>query len=128
MKRLTLAIAAVAAIAGASAPASASTTTLELMRMCEGRESVPQNQSLDLGMCAMYIAGMADMHGILVGLKNADPFFCIPEKGLSAEQQIRIFLKFAKENPNTLDKSARIVFPFALGAAFPCKKVKPSSK
>ena len=117
-----------AAVTSVSAPASASTTTLELMRMCEGRETVPANPTADIGMCAMYIAGMADMHGIMVGLKNADPLFCIPEKGLSAEQQIRIFLKFAKENPDTLDKSARIVFPFALGAAFPCEKVKPSSK
>ncbi len=71
-------------------------------------------------MCASYISGVADMNALFTGTAGWG-FFCFPKRGLSQEQQIRVFIKWAEAHPELLHETRRLGVVEALREAFPCK-------
>jgi hypothetical protein len=106
------------------ATAAQASDTIELVRECEGREPIAQAPEFGIGMCLDYLSGMLDMHSLMSDprIGNGRAQFCLPEKGISNEQAIKVFLKWADDNPAELHKSARISVLRALREAFPCSK------
>ena len=102
--------------------------TEELVRRCEGnasvkeqeRETVVENAVL-LGYCSGFFAGILSASPLAERL-TGKPLFCLPKDGISIDQSIKIFLKFAQDHPQELHQSARIIVAVSLSLAFPCKK------
>ena len=74
----------------------------------------------DLMQCASYISGVADMNALFAGLAGRG-LFCFPKKGLSQEQQIRVFIKWAEVHPELLHETRRTGVVSAFVEAFPCQ-------
>ena len=108
-------------VAGIPSFASAQQTAIDLLRQCQGRE--PQ-QAPEIGLiaCASYLSGILDAHAVLSGIKGGlpAPAFCLPAAGISNEQTMRVFIKWADNHPEWLHDSARISVFGALKEAFPC--------
>jgi len=121
LKSLSLAICALLLSIAAKDARAESTTALELLRLCQGRETGAAVPEFDLGMCAMYLNGLTEMHGLMVGLGNSTPEFCMPKEGVQVEQLMRIFVKYAEAHPESLHVTARMVAMMALKESFPCK-------
>ncbi|MFT5708871.1 MAG: hypothetical protein ACI9ES_003175, partial [Oceanospirillaceae bacterium] len=47
--------------------------------------------------------------------------FCLPENGMSSNQQVMVVTKYLKENPNKLHETARSSVFIALAKNFPCE-------
>ena len=90
--------------------------TDELMWECEG---AGKYQEIGIVSCAAYLAGMIDSN-IIFGSVIGQKFFCSPETGVSNDQLRLIFIKWAKDHPAELHKSARVSAWVALIDTFPC--------
>lgn len=94
-------------------------TAGHLLRACEtARSGVP---SFDAGYCLGRVTGATwTLNVNTTGI--ADAGSCIPDK-VNTDQLVRVFIKFASENPNRLhEPDLRIVFD-AMQQAWPCLKV-----
>ena len=74
----------------------------------------------DVLECGSYLGGMVDMNAMFQGVGGSRGFFCFPERGISWEQQIRVFIKWAEANPEKLHESRRLGVIIAFAEAFPC--------
>src|SRR5687768_2032283 len=101
--------------------AQAQEKTEKLLWLCLGEEPISDAGAV-IGQiaCARYIGGLLDMHSIAVEVQGAAPLFCAPGGGVSADQAMRIFMKWANENPAKLHLPARTSVLFSLRGAFPC--------
>jgi Rap1a immunity proteins len=72
--------------------------------------------------CIGYISGFLDAHSLTTTQSGAKKFICTPERGISNDQAIRIFVKYLRENPKILHESGRISLYVSLATAFPCAK------
>ena len=104
---------------------------IDLLRQCESRGTwfslaLENNMDadffgqFDLMMCTSYIAGIADMNALYVGIEGRD-LFCFPASGLSQEQQFKVFIKWAEAHPELLHETRRIAVVSAFMEAFPCQ-------
>ena len=76
--------------------------------------------NFDLMMCTSYISGVADMNALYVGIFGQG-LFCFPKRGLSQEQQFRVFIKWAETHPELLHETRRSGVVEAFREAFPCQ-------
>jgi len=107
--------------AAASDDEPPSGSTLNLLRQCEAREP-PEVPMLGYIACAQYLAGMNDMHALLVGIGTAHPLYCMPlATGVQTEQLVRVFVKHASGHPDQLHTSARASVLASFAEAFPCE-------
>lgn len=109
---------------------------IDLMRDCQGRGKnydIASNNKLsdpdvfgyfDIATCAAYLSGLSDLNALYRGLFGKS-FFCFPSEGISIEQQILIFIKWAQDNPNLLHESKRTGVTAAFQQAFPCTYRNP---
>ena len=72
--------------------------------------------------CIGYVAGFLDAHSLATNQSGANKAICTPERGISNDQAIRIFVKYLRENPKVLHESGRMSLYVALAKAFPCSK------
>jgi hypothetical protein len=104
---------------------------IDLLRDCQGRGDwyslAAENKMdaeffgmYDLAECVSYISGISDMNAVFSGLTGAS-LFCFPKEGLSQEQQVRVFIKWAEANPELLHESRRSGVVSAFMEAFPCE-------
>jgi len=71
--------------------------------------------------CVSYVAGFLDGMSLATGTSGAKRNVCLPERGISNDQAIRIFVKFLREHPEGLHESGRSSLYISLARAFPCK-------
>lgn len=71
--------------------------------------------------CIGYIRGFVDGHDVLSTVHGEKYAFC-HEKVRSVEQFMRVFSKWADDNPEQLHLAASLNLFFALREAFPCKR------
>ena len=135
MKRLALAL-AIAFVLGFAPPVPAQDVpqglqAIDLLRNCQSRGTwfslALENNTdakffgqFDLMMCASYISGVVDMSAIFAGMAGRG-LFCFPRRGLSQEQQIRVFIKSAVAHPEMLHETRRSAVVGAFVEAFPCQ-------
>lgn len=91
--------------------------TDELFWECEGSSKFKEFGKLN---CAKYLDGVMDTHSIMTSAGRA-PLFCSPVQGISLDQAMKIFLKWAERNPEQLHESARVSVILAFAEAFPCE-------
>ena len=116
----TLAVCIVFTLAAGSVEAMTSDdSTLYLLKECTGREPRP-DASVGLLACLNYLDGLLSMHQFLVAGELSRPMFCLPSQGLQLEEVMRVFVKFAEENPTVLHESKTVGAVTALTLAYPC--------
>jgi hypothetical protein len=98
-----------------TSPALAAGTAEELMRDCQGR-----NSDSGFAYCIGYIAGIKDANALSWGIHKRG-LFCLPERGLSNEQSLALFLAYMQTHPQAWHEPARQTVVFAHHEAFPCK-------
>jgi len=98
----------------------------ELLRACtaavnqaDGVE-VTTEQSIESVWCIGYVSGLLDGLAVM-GWKGGSTRVCIPQSGIDNEQAIRIVVKYLREHPEGLHRSARSLAVAAIGGAFRCK-------
>ena len=100
-------------------------TMEELVRRCEGRfsteetvDGVVQNTFMT-GFCHGYISGILSFNSVVRAI-GENALFCVPDQGISVEQGLKVFLKYAEDHPEWLHENSRIHVAAALRLAFPC--------
>lgn len=88
-------------------------TGIDFLNSC----SLENEFSNHLLYCAGYIGGFLDA----MVLAHNELDFCLRGEGISAQQTIMIFNKYAKEHPEDLDLPGRFVLGLALAEAYPCE-------
>jgi hypothetical protein len=104
-------------------------TMENLVQQCEiNRPATPVN-AMELGQCFGYFTGTVNSLSFLgAGLSKGDSPICLPRTGISANQALKIFQKWASEHPQWLNEDAGIHVVLSLMDAFPCAATsKPDS-
>jgi hypothetical protein len=122
MKIPTIVGVAAIAVSLSTAKADSDTRAEQLAWECQGQEPA-EHPELGPLMCTEYVLGMLDMYAMMADPRvgNAKPLACLPDSGISGDQGIKIFLKWANDHPEQLHNSARMSFLVALRWAFPCQ-------
>ena len=71
--------------------------------------------------CIGYVSGFLDAMSVTVSTTGGRQNVCLPQRGITNDQAIRIFVKFLRENPQMLHESGRMSLYISLARAFPCK-------
>ena len=74
---------------------------------------------IDVVECTAYLAGLADMNAVAKRIFGRG-VFCFPRTGVSAEQQVAAFLRWAQAHPHRLDESRRSAAVSAFVERWPC--------
>jgi hypothetical protein len=112
-------------------------TGVELLRDCKVVVNSMEDKSKfnlekDLNSylnCVGYLSGVIDILGLYgpasreVGCHSPSAFICLPTKGISVGQAVRIVIKYLEETPEELHRVKRVLVHNALRKAFPCDKV-----
>ncbi len=118
------------AAAAQDAPAPPGQQATDLLRACQsqGRHYAHAVEKqwdtelfgrIDFVECTSYLAGIADMNAVTKKVYGRG-VFCFPRTGVSAEQQVRAFLRWAEAYPHLLDESRRSAAVGAFVEAWPC--------
>ena len=103
-------------------------TMEQLVRNCDAKASSNSDateklleNTMGTGFCFGFFAAMLDATAIAEVVLEK-PLFCLPKAGISLDQAMKVYLKYAKDHPEQLHVSARVTVAAALMQAFPCKK------
>lgn len=122
MGKQWIAAVALAGMALVTATANAQTGS-EMLANCQAflKDPTPPNQMFPAGLCGGYIMGIAD--GLMYA-QIADPkrtAICMPEKGYTVGQGVRVLNKYLNDHPEKLNQDVSLLALNAFRAAFPCK-------
>lgn len=111
-------IAFVVALLIAVPPAAATKRTDQLLWDCQGQNQAPM---IGVSACVGFISGFIDAFAIIEGMSEEKVrFFCLPKRGISNDQAVRVFVKWAIEHPGDLHYPARTILMLAFRSTFPC--------
>jgi hypothetical protein len=71
--------------------------------------------------CIGYVSGFLDGMSVAVTSTGGRQNVCLPQRGITNDQAIRIFVKYLRDNPQTLHETGRMSLYISLAKAFPCK-------
>lgn len=109
MKRLLI---MVVLLTGFPLGASAMTMT-ELYNICKATDNVSE------ALCVGTMTGAMGTYALMVMMeKLPSPSYCIAPAGTTTDQHIKIFMKWADENPNQLHKPAVLGIVISYSQAF----------
>ncbi len=91
------------------------------VKQSDGGALSPEESATSI-FCIGYVSGFLDAHSLATTQSGADKAICTPQRGISNDQAIRIFVKYLRENPKVLHESGRMSLFVALAKAFPCEK------
>jgi hypothetical protein len=120
-------LAIVALSVGLGQPASAQRLAdgADLFEQCRHQPSdaeTSQQAAVSLSHCYGFMKGVGDAHAVAQAGIGTAPSVCPPEGSLSGAQSQLIFLEWAHDNPEGLDKPAVVAVTEALSEAFPCSE------
>lgn len=72
--------------------------------------------------CVGYVAGFLDGVSLATSQGGNGKVICTPERGITNDQAIRIFVKYLRGNPKVLHESGRMSLFVALAKTFSCEK------
>ena len=119
MKSMLLALIFIMTIPSVS---SAAGRTDKLLWDCNGMHKNEVLKSMRMMSCAGYRDGIVDFQEVIRIIFPKARLFCPPKSGISVDQARRVFIKWAKNHPEKLHKSARVSVAIAMKNAFPCKQ------
>ena len=70
--------------------------------------------------CIGYVSGFGDALVISASKASSRQVICFPQRGITNNQGVRIFVKYLRENPKDLHKDGGELLFTALARAFPC--------
>ena len=82
---------------------------------------VSDQEAIESLWCIGYVSGFLDSMSITQSSAGGRKVICLPQQGITNEQAIRIFVKYLRDNPQTLHETGRMSLFIALGKAFPCR-------
>ena len=94
--------------------------TDQLLWKCNGTLPSEVDRIMGKMQCAGYLDGVLDTHRVLTFRSPRSRVFCIPKRGISIDQAIRVFVGWANNHPEELHNTARVSVLRALKEAFPC--------
>jgi len=94
--------------------------TDQMMWKCNGTGGNEIDKAFGKMRCAGYMDGVMDFQAIIIKPFPRAKFFCVPKTGISIDQAMRIFVKWAENHPKDLHVSARVSVLLSLREAFPC--------
>jgi hypothetical protein len=93
-------------------------TTRDLVALCSGQPDDPLYAEA-LQFCYGYVAGVAQVHRLLVHADDIRPVAC-PQHEVTREALVRVFLDWAHANPGAMDELPAASVMRAASAAWPC--------
>jgi len=75
--------------------------------------------------CYGLLIGTVETHELLSKHNNSENFFCL-SSGVTNNQAIMVIVKYLKEHPEILHRSASTLILLALQKKFPCPEHQPS--
>ena len=75
--------------------------------------------------CYGLLIGTVETHELLSKRNNSENFFCL-SSGVTNNQAIMVIVKYLKEHPEILHRSASTLILLALQKNFPCPEHQPS--
>lgn len=100
----------------------------ELLRECNAairfldNGQVKPNDYQDVGYCFGFCNGVMSSIYFYNEHLPVHQRLCLPEKGLSTEQVVRIVVKFLKDNPSILHYEQSTLVLLAIGKSYLCSK------
>ena len=94
------------------------TTTRDLVALCSDRSDDPLYAEA-LQFCYGYMAGVAQLHRVLVRADDIKPVAC-PQQEVTREELVQLFLDWAHANPGAMDELPAESVKRAAAAAWPC--------
>ena len=92
----------------------------ELQWFCDGRGPVPDQPEIGKFACANYLAGVLDVVSVFgaagMNMRNR----CLPESGVTNDEAIEVYRKWAGAHPKRMRDAARVSVIFAMTEAFLC--------
>lgn len=89
--------------------------------LINGDEHPDMSVTAAQGVCLGYIDGVLDTLVLSKGFWSASDVICVPE-GVTSDQAVRVFVKYADEHPEKLHLNAPDIILDSLEKAFPCHK------
>ena len=110
-------------------------TLEQFVRKCQvvvDKERLPATEDLvehftaglDTGQCTGYLSGVLELHTLIRNASPASSVFCVPSKGITVYQAVKILLKHAHEHPEYLHQPVLVQALLSLAVAFPCKETR----
>jgi hypothetical protein len=99
--------------------------SIPAVAVADGKASELSADDLTLSVyCTDYVSGFLD--GLaLVNTMNQTLNICLPNAGITNDQAVRIVVKYLRDNPAELHKTARSSLLVSFALAFPCETMKP---
>lgn len=91
------------------------------VKQSDGGTLTPEEATLSI-FCLGYVSGFLDANSLATAQSAGQPGICTPQRGISNDQAIRVFVKYLRENPRVLHESGRMSLYIALAKTFPCQK------
>ena len=92
-----------------------------LVHQCDiNREASPVN-AMEFGQCLGYFSGTMNSILIFAGVPRKEDFpICLPPTGISVNEAVKVFQKWASDHPQWLHEDAGVHVVLSLMQAFPC--------
>ena len=90
------------------------------LKQADGKQ-VPDEEAVGALYCLSYLSGFADATSLGNSNTKGKPLICLPDKGVSNDQALRVFVKYLRDNPGQLHESGRTSLYIALAKTFPCR-------
>lgn len=94
----------------------------------KGQMTFSASDAADIGKCLGYVEGIIDFNVIFRAANFSGEVTYCPPAGTTAENDIRIIVKYLESNPKELQTPANIAAMHALRQAFPCKDLEKNLK
>jgi hypothetical protein len=120
--RLSESLGVVGLVIGLASPLMAAEETMEkLANRCKPVALDIRPVTGDMALCVGYFAGVLDTLHLAEVVLPGSTKMCLPEEGLSRDQAVKIFLKWAQEHPESLHEPAVYQVSYSLLQSFPCR-------
>jgi hypothetical protein len=99
----------------------------ELLQACGAAEKqsdgikISDEEAIGSIYCIGYISGFLDSLALSSAASDGGQKICLPQRGITNDQAVRVLVKFLRENPQTLHESGRMSLYIALARTFPCR-------
>lgn len=99
----------------------------ELLQACGAAQKqsdgirISDEETIGSIYCIGYVSGFLDSLALSAAASGAGQKICLPQRGITNDQAVRVLVKFLRENPQTLHESGRMSFYIALAKTFPCR-------
>lgn len=116
----------------AHAATIASDTLEQFVQKCKAVDAIKQEPEhlngpeafragFEFGQCVGYISGVLELHAVVRGLDADAALFCLPDRGFSLNDAIKLVTTYAEKHPEQLQVPIGVNLLSILVSEFPCQ-------